>query len=249
MKLVRYGPSGQEKPGLIDKDGNIRDLSEHLHDITGDVLSDESLASLSAIDENSLPLVEGPVRFGPCVGNIGKFLCIGLNYSDHAAETGATPPDHPILFFKANSAICGANDTVSVPRQSQHSDWEVELGVVIGKAAKYVSKEDALDYSFSGVMIRGSGIPWDLRKSQPYDCYDQLEFKIPVGKNGDCYDRYLCRIEEMKESVSIIKQCLAKMEKGPIKTFDGKISPPSKKDIKQSMEALIHHFKLFTEGY
>ncbi|NDD08768.1 MAG: FAA hydrolase family protein, partial [Rhodobacteraceae bacterium] len=146
MKLVRYGPSGQEKPGLIDKDGNIRDLSEHLHDITGDVLSDESLASLSAIDETSLPLVEGPVRFGPCVGNIGKFLCIGLNYSDHAAETGATPPDHPILFFKANSAICGANDTVSVPRQSQHSDWEVELGVVIGKAAKYVSKEDALDY-------------------------------------------------------------------------------------------------------
>ena len=112
-----------------------------------------------------------------------------------------------------------------------------------------VTKDDTLDYSFSGVMIRGSGIPWDLRKSQPYDCYEQLEFKIPVGKNGDCYDRYLCRIEEMKESISIIKQCLAKMEKGPIKTFDGKISPPSKKEIKQSMEALIHHFKLFTEGY
>ena len=89
-----------------------------------------------------------------------------------------------------------------------------------------VTKEDALNYSFSGVMIRGSGIPWDLRKSQPYDCYEQLEFKIPVGKNGDCYDRYLCRIEEIKESISIIKQCLAKMEKGPIKTFDGKISPP-----------------------
>ena len=112
-----------------------------------------------------------------------------------------------------------------------------------------VSKEDALDYSFSGVMLRGSGVPWDLRKSQPYDCYEQLEFKIPVGKNGDCYDRYLCRIEEMKESVSIIEQCLTKMEKGPIKSFDGKITPPSKKEIKQSMEALIHHFKLFTEGY
>ena len=98
-------------------------------------------------------------------------------------------------------------------------------------------------------MIRGSGVPWDLRKSQPYDCYDQLDFKIPVGKNGDCYDRYLCRIEEMKESVSIIKQCLSKMEKGPIKSLDGKISPPPKKDLKQSMEALIHHFKLFTEGY
>ena len=112
-----------------------------------------------------------------------------------------------------------------------------------------VSKEDALDYSFSGVMIRGSGVPWDLRKSQPYDCYEQLDFKIPVGKNGDCYDRYLCRIEEMRESVGIIKQCIAKMTKGPIKSLDGKISPPSKKDIKQSMESLIHHFKLFTEGY
>ena len=94
-----------------------------------------------------------------------------------------------------------------------------------------VSKEDALDYSFSGVMIRGSGVPWDLRKSQPYDCYEDLDFKIPVGKNGDCYDRYLCRIEEMKESVSIIKQCLSKMEKGPIKSLDGKISPPPKAEI------------------
>ena len=112
-----------------------------------------------------------------------------------------------------------------------------------------VSKQDALDYSFSGVMLRGSGVPWDLRKSQPYDCYEQLEFKIPVGKNGDCYDRYLCRIEEMRESVNIINQCLTNLPKGPIKTNDGKISPPPKKEIKQSMEALIHHFKLFTEGY
>ncbi len=112
-----------------------------------------------------------------------------------------------------------------------------------------VSKQDALDYSFSGVMLRGSGVPWDLRKSQPYDCYDQLEFKIPVGKNGDCYDRYLCRIEEMRESVVIINQCLQNLPKGPIKVNDGKITPPPKKEIKQSMEALIHHFKLFTEGY
>ena len=112
-----------------------------------------------------------------------------------------------------------------------------------------VSKQDALDYSFSGVMLRGSGVAWDLRRSQPYDCYDDLEFKIPVGKNGDCYDRYLCRIEEMRESVKIIKQCLQNLPKGPIKTEDGKISPPPKKEIKQSMEALIHHFKLFTEGY
>tara|TARA_B100000959_G_scaffold270447_1_gene317403 strand:+ start:436 stop:1611 length:1176 start_codon:yes stop_codon:yes gene_type:complete len=112
-----------------------------------------------------------------------------------------------------------------------------------------VSKQDALDYSFSGVMLRGSGIPWDLRKSQSYECYDQLDFKIPVGKNGDCYDRYLCRIEEMRESVNIINQCLVKMPPGPVKSLDGKISPPPKKELKESMEALIHHFKLFTEGY
>ena len=112
-----------------------------------------------------------------------------------------------------------------------------------------VSKQDALDYSFSGVMLRGSGVAWDLRRSQPYDCYDDLEFKIPVGKNGDCYDRYLCRIEEMRESVKIILQCIEKLPKGPIKTIDGKISPPNRDELKESMEALIHHFKLFTEGY
>ena len=112
-----------------------------------------------------------------------------------------------------------------------------------------VTKKDALDYSFSGVMLRGSGVPWDLRKSQPYECYDQFDFKIPIGKNGDCYDRYLCRIEEMKESVKIINQCLSSMPKGPVKSMDGKITPPPKKEIKDSMEALIHHFKLFTEGY
>ena len=117
----------------------------------------------------------------------------------------------------------------------------VDIGVV--------SKEDALEYSFSGVMMRGSGIPWDLRKSQPYECYDQLDFKIPIGKNGDCYDRYLCRIDEMRESVKIINQCLVHIPKGPIKTLDGKVSFPSKKEIKESMEALIHHFKLFTEGF
>jgi NADH-quinone oxidoreductase subunit D len=112
-----------------------------------------------------------------------------------------------------------------------------------------VTKDDALDYSFSGVMLRGSGIPWDLRKSQPYECYNKFEFKIPVGKNGDCYDRYLCRIAEMRESIKIINQCLISMPKGPIKSTDGKITPPPKKEIKESMEALIHHFKLFTEGY
>ena len=105
------------------------------------------------------------------------------------------------------------------------------------------------DHSFSGVMLRGSGVPWDLRRSQPYEIYKDLDFKIPVGKNGDCYDRYLCRIEEMRESVKIILQCIEKLPKGPVKSIDGKISPPNRDDLKQSMEALIHHFKLFTEGY
>ncbi len=145
MKLVRYGETGAEKPGLMDGD-TLRDLSGHVDDITGATLDDATLARLAAIDAATLPEVAGSPRIGPCVGNIGKFLCIGLNYSDHAAETGAAIPEHPILFFKANSAIVGPNDTVMMPRGSTHTDWEVELGVVIGKAAKYVSKEDALDY-------------------------------------------------------------------------------------------------------
>lgn len=146
MKLLRYGAIGAEKPGLLDDEGQLRDLSGHVNDISGDALGDESLAKLRAIDPATLPIVEGEQRIGTCVGNIGKFLCIGLNYSDHAAETGAAIPEHPILFFKANSAIVGAYDDVVMPRGSTHTDWEVELGVVIGKTAKYVSKEDALDH-------------------------------------------------------------------------------------------------------
>ncbi|MEP2783895.1 MAG: fumarylacetoacetate hydrolase family protein [Pseudoruegeria sp.] len=146
MKLLRYGAEGVEKPGLLDDTGVLRDLSEHISDITGDTLDDASLAKLRAINPASLPVVEGTPRLGACVGDIGKFLCIGLNYSDHAAETGAAIPEHPILFFKANSAIVGPNDDVVMPRGSTHTDWEVELGVVIGKEAKYVSKEDALEY-------------------------------------------------------------------------------------------------------
>lgn len=146
MKLLRYGDAGAEKPGMLDADGTLRDLSGVVGDIAGDVLSDEGLAKLRDIDPASLPKVDGNPRLAPCVGNIGKFCCIGLNYSDHAAETGAAIPEHPILFMKANSAIVGPNDMVMKPRGSTHTDWEVELGVVIGKAAKYVSKEDALDY-------------------------------------------------------------------------------------------------------
>ena len=112
-----------------------------------------------------------------------------------------------------------------------------------------VTKQEALEYSFSGVMLRGSGVPWDLRKSQPYECYKDFNFKIPIGKNGDCYDRYLCRIEEMRESVKIITDAIKNMPPGPVKSVDGKITPPKKKDLKDSMEALIHHFKLFSEGF
>lgn len=146
MKLVRYGNKGAEKPGLIDADGRLRDLSSHVDDISGVTLSDANLDRLRALDTGTLPEVAGNPRLGVCVANIGKFLCIGLNYSDHAAETGADIPKHPILFFKANSAINGPNDMVSMPRGSQHTDWEVELGVVISKTAKYVTKDKALDH-------------------------------------------------------------------------------------------------------
>ena len=146
MKLVRYGNPGNEKPGLIGADGSLRDLSGEVEDISGTALGDETLDRLRGIDQGTLPLVEGNPRLGPCVGQIGKYMCIGLNYTDHAEETGNPIPEHPILFFKANSAIVGPDDDVVIPRGSTHSDWEVELGVVIGKAAKYISEEDALDY-------------------------------------------------------------------------------------------------------
>jgi 2-keto-4-pentenoate hydratase/2-oxohepta-3-ene-1,7-dioic acid hydratase in catechol pathway len=145
MKLVRYGEAGSEQPGLMDGD-TLRDLSGVIDDITGDILDDETLDRLRSIDPTTLPAVAGNPRLGPCIGYFGKFLCIGLNYSDHAAETGAAIPEHPILFFKANSAIVGPHDDVVMPRGSTHTDWEVELGVVIGTTAKYVSKEDALDH-------------------------------------------------------------------------------------------------------
>ncbi len=141
MKLLRYGPAGAEKPGIVDATGAIRDLSGHIDDLAGDVLTD--LGRLTAIEIANLPLVSGNPRLGPCVGGTGKFMCIGLNYSDHAAETGMTVPSEPILFMKATSAICGPNDPIVIPRGSEKTDWEVELGVVIGKRAKYVSEADA----------------------------------------------------------------------------------------------------------
>ncbi len=146
MKLVRYGNPGEEKPGMIDEGGVLRDLSGEVSDIAGEVLSDAGLERLRALDPASLPAVDGDPRLGPCVGQIGKYMCIGLNYSDHAAEAGMPIPEHPILFMKANSAIVGPDDEVVIPRGSKKTDWEVELGAVIGKPAKYVSEDEALDY-------------------------------------------------------------------------------------------------------
>jgi 2-keto-4-pentenoate hydratase/2-oxohepta-3-ene-1,7-dioic acid hydratase in catechol pathway len=146
MKLLRYGARGAEKPGLLDAQGRIRDLSQHVPDIAGAVLLPDSIARLRAIDPATLPLVEGSVRYGACVGSIGKFVCVGLNYSDHAKETGAEPPKEPILFMKATSAVCGPNDNVMIPKNSVKTDWEVELGVIIGREARYVDEKSALDH-------------------------------------------------------------------------------------------------------
>lgn len=146
MKLLRYGAPGAEKPGMLDATGTIRDLSGVVADIAGDVLTPAGLARLAAIDPATLPAVSADVRHGPCVGRVGKFMCIGLNYSDHAAETGMPLPKEPILFMKANSAICGPNDQILIPRGSEKTDWEVELGVVIGAKAKYVTEAEALNH-------------------------------------------------------------------------------------------------------
>ncbi len=146
MKLLRYGPVGQEKPGILDNEGNVRDLSAHVDDIGGDVLTPDGLAKIAALNVTDLNTVNSDPRIGTCVGDIGKFMCIGLNYSDHAAETNMPIPEEPILFAKFNSAISGPNDDVIMPRGSSKMDWEVELGIVIGSKAKYVSEDQALDY-------------------------------------------------------------------------------------------------------
>ena len=146
MKLLRYGPAGQEKPGALAPDGTIRDLSKVIPDLSGKFLSPDSLKALAQLSLNDLPVVEGKPRFGSCVVQPGKFLCIGLNYSDHAAESGMTVPSEPVLFMKAGSSISGPDDDIVIPRGSLKTDWEVELGVVIGTTAKYVKEEDALSH-------------------------------------------------------------------------------------------------------
>ena len=146
MKLIRFGEKGQERPGLIDANGIARDLSGVVPDIAGAVLSDGGLAAIRGVDPEGLPEVPTGTRLGPCVGGIGKFICIGLNYSDHAAESGMEVPKEPIIFMKANSAICGPDDPIIVPKGSEKTDWEVELAVIIGTRAKYVSEAEALGH-------------------------------------------------------------------------------------------------------
>ena len=146
MKLLRYGEMGQERPALLDANGQIRDLSGAVDDIAEDTLTPEGLACLEEIDPETLPLVEGEPRIGACVGHVGKLICVGLNYADHAAEAGMDLPPEPILFMKATSSICGPNDDIRIPRGSEKTDWEVELGIVIGKEARYLEPEDAMDH-------------------------------------------------------------------------------------------------------
>lgn len=146
MKLLRYGDKGSEKPGVLDDNGSIRDLSGFVTDLEGGVLSEESLGGLEKLDLTSLPLVDGEARIGPCVGRIGKFICIDLNYADHAGESGMDVPKEPVVFFKATSAVNGRFDEIEIPPESFRTDWEVELGVVIGKYAKHVPKDQALEH-------------------------------------------------------------------------------------------------------
>jgi 2,4-diketo-3-deoxy-L-fuconate hydrolase len=174
MKLLRYGSAGKEKPGLLDSNGNIRDLSGVVPDIAGNVLLPESLARLRKVEPSSLPRVDGSPRIGPCVAQVGKLIAIGLNYSDHAAESGMAVPKEPIVFMKANSCIVGPNDNLEIPRGSQKTDWEVELGVVIGKPGKYVGEQDAMshvagycvvhDVSERAYQLEGTG-QWTKGKS------------------------------------------------------------------------------------
>ncbi|MGD9512290.1 MAG: fumarylacetoacetate hydrolase family protein [Geminicoccaceae bacterium] len=146
MKLLRYGAKGRENPGLLDGDGRIRSLVGQVDDIAGNVLGRDGLSRIRALDPTTLPLVDGRPRLGPCVGAVGKFICIGLNYADHAAESGLNVPPEPVIFMKATSAVCGPDDPVEIPRGSEKTDWEVELGVVIGTAGRYIAENEAFSH-------------------------------------------------------------------------------------------------------
>jgi len=182
MKLLRYGPVGQEKPGLLDADGVIRDLSGVIDDVNGANIGEAALAKLRALDTASLPKVDGNPRIGACVGNIGKFVCIGLNYADHAAESGMAIPAEPVIFNKWTSAVVGPNDDVRIPRGSVKTDWEVELGVVIGKTASYVEEADALSYVAGYCVVNDvSERSWQTERGQTWDKGKGFPTFGPVG--------------------------------------------------------------------
>jgi ureidoglycolate lyase len=182
MKLLRFGPPGEEKPGLLDASGTIRDLSGIVDDIAGHVLSDTSLARLRDVDPSTLPAVGGQPRIGPCVGRVGKFVCIGLNYADHAAESGLAVPTEPVVFNKWTSAICGPNDDIEIPRGSGKTDWEVELGVVIGKPAKYIDEANALDYVAGYCIVNDiSEREWQIERGGQWDKGKGFDTFGPLG--------------------------------------------------------------------
>ncbi|MGN5477458.1 ureidoglycolate lyase [Cupriavidus basilensis] len=182
MKLLRYGPKGQEKPGMIDAAGTVRDLSGVVDDIAGDVLSDPLLARLRDLDPRSLPAVQGSPRLGPCVARVGKFVCVGLNYADHAEESGLSVPAEPVIFNKWTSAITGPNDDIEIPRGSRKTDWEVELGVVIGKPAKYIEEAAALDYVAGYCVVNDvSEREWQIERGGQWDKGKGFDTFGPIG--------------------------------------------------------------------
>jgi ureidoglycolate lyase/2,4-diketo-3-deoxy-L-fuconate hydrolase len=186
MKLLRYGPPGQERPGLLDAEGRVRDLSALVDDIAGNVITPAGLAKLQAIDPGTLPLVDGTpqqdLRVGPCVGRVGKFICIGLNYADHAAESGLPVPTEPVVFAKWTSAICGPDDNVQIPRGSVKTDWEVELGVVIGEGGRYIEEADAMKHVAGYCVVNDvSEREWQLERGTQWDKGKGCDTFGPIG--------------------------------------------------------------------
>ncbi|MDD2869345.1 ureidoglycolate lyase [Neomegalonema sp.] len=182
MKLLRYGPKGQEKPGLLDDSGRLRDLSAHVEDLAGAALEPEGLARLAALDPASLPPVSGAPRLGPCVGRVGKFICIGLNYADHAAESGMPVPAEPVVFNKWTSAICGPDDDVEIPPGSVKTDWEVELGVIIGKGGKYIPESEAPAHVAGYCVVNDvSEREWQLERGATWDKGKGFDSFGPLG--------------------------------------------------------------------
>ena len=182
MKLLRYGEPGREKPALLDADGKVRDLSKHVPDISGATLLPAGLQQLRALDVSKLPLVESAARIGPCVGNVGKIIGVGLNYADHAAESGMPVPSEPVLFMKPSSSIIGPNDAVEIPRGAEKTDWEVELGIVIGQKAKYVTKERALEYVAGYCIVNDvSERNYQLERGGTWDKGKGCDTFSPIG--------------------------------------------------------------------